>query len=89
VVLPNSTTDHRPVVTTVRAGSHGPGATKLVSLKRRNFKAITRQELEVALNLTDWTKVYAIRDMDAVLEYVTAAIVSALDIVAPEKERRE
>jgi hypothetical protein len=31
VVLPNSTTDYRPVVTTVRAGSHGPGATKQVS----------------------------------------------------------
>jgi hypothetical protein len=43
-VLPDSTTDHRPVVTTVRAWSHGPG-TKLVSLKRRNFKAITRQGL--------------------------------------------
>jgi hypothetical protein len=37
-VLPDRTTDHRPVVTTVRARSHGPGM-KLVSLKRRNFKA--------------------------------------------------
>jgi hypothetical protein len=84
-VLPDSTTDHRPVVTTVRAGSHGPG-TKLVSLKRRNFKAIMRQDLEGALNITDWTKVYDIKDVDAVLEYVTAGIVSALNIVAPEKE---
>jgi hypothetical protein len=50
-VLPDSTTDHRPVVTTVRAGSHGP-KTKLVSLKRRNFKAITQQQLEGALNVT-------------------------------------
>jgi hypothetical protein len=51
-VMPDSTTDHRPVVTTIRAESHAPGA-KLVSLKRRNFKAITRQELEGALNITD------------------------------------
>jgi hypothetical protein len=86
-VLPDSTTDHRPVVTTVRAGSHGPG-TKLVSLKRRNFKVITRQELEGALNITDWTKVYAIKDVDAVLEYITAGIVSALNVVAPETEIR-
>jgi hypothetical protein len=86
VVLPDSTTDHRPLVTTVRAGSHVPGATKLVSLKRQHFKAVTRQELEGALNITDWTKVYDIKDVDAVLEYVTAGIVSALDVVAPEKE---
>jgi hypothetical protein len=87
VVLPDSTTDHRPVVTTVRVGSHRPGgATKLVSLKRRNFKAITRQELEGALNLTDWSKVYHIREVDSVLNYITSGIVLALDIVAPEKE---
>jgi hypothetical protein len=58
----------------------------LISLKRRNFKAVTRQELEGALNITNWTKVYDIKDVDAVLEYITAGIVSALDIVAPEKE---
>jgi hypothetical protein len=72
VVLLDSTTDHRLVVTTVRAGSHVPGAEKLVSLKRQNFKAVTRPELEGALNLTDWTKVYDIKDVDAVLEYITA-----------------
>jgi hypothetical protein len=87
VVIPDSTTDHRPVVTTVRAGSHGPGgATKQVSLKRGNFKAITRQDLEGALNLTNWSKVYDIRDVDAVLDYITAGIDSALNIVAPENE---
>jgi hypothetical protein len=41
-VTPNLTTDHRPVVTTVRAGGRCPGTIKLVSLKRQNFKAITR-----------------------------------------------
>jgi hypothetical protein len=86
-MLPDSTTDHRPVVTPVRAGSHVPG-TKLVPVKRRNFKAITRQELEGALNITDWTKVYDINDVDAVLEYITARIISALNVVAPEKEIR-
>jgi hypothetical protein len=84
-VMPDATTDHRPVVTTVRAGGSRPD-TKLVSLKRQNFKAITRGELEGALNLTDWSKVYDIRDVDAVLDYITAGIVSALDTIAPEKE---
>jgi hypothetical protein len=84
-VMPDATTDHRPVVTTLRAGGHGPD-TKLVSLKRRNFKAITRGELEGALNLTDWSKVYNIREVDAVLDYITDGIVSALDTIAPEKE---
>jgi hypothetical protein len=79
-------TEHRPVGTTVRAGSQVPGAEKLVSLKRPNFKAMTRQELEGALNITDWTKVYNIKEVDTVLEYITAGIVSALNVVAPEKE---
>jgi hypothetical protein len=47
---------------------------------------MTRQELEGSLNLTDWTKVYDINNVDAVLEYITAGIVSSLDVVAPEKE---
>jgi hypothetical protein len=85
--MPDSTTDHRPVVTTVRAGSHSPG-TKLVSLKRRNFKAISREELEGALSITDWTKMYSIKDVDDILVYITAGIISALNIVAPEREIR-
>jgi hypothetical protein len=85
--MPDATTDHRPVVTTVRAGGHCPG-TKLVSRKRRNFKAITRVELEGALASTDWTKVYAIRDVDDILYYITAGIVSALNTIPPEKEIR-
>jgi hypothetical protein len=88
-VMPDSTTDHRPAVTTIRAGSrsHSPGV-KLVSLKRRNFKAITREELEGALSSTDWTGVYAIRDVDDILEFITSRIILALNIVAPEKEIR-
>jgi hypothetical protein len=39
---------------------------------RRNFKVITRQELEGALNITYWTKVSAIKDVDNILEYITA-----------------
>jgi hypothetical protein len=85
--MPDAMTDHRPVVTTVRAGGHCPG-TKLVSLKRQNFKAITQVELEGALASTDCSKVYAIRDVDDILEYITAGIVSALDTIAPEKEIR-
>jgi hypothetical protein len=45
-----------------------------------------RGELEGALNHTDWTRVYAIRDVDDILDFITAGIVSALDIIAPEKE---
>jgi hypothetical protein len=85
-VLPDSTTDRRPVVTTIRAGSHVPGAEKLVSLKRQNFKAVTRHELEGALKLKDWSGVYDLKDVDAVLEFITAGIVSSLNIVAREKK---
>jgi hypothetical protein len=44
---------------------------------------LTRQELEGALNLHNWSKVYNIKDVDAVLKYITAGIISALDVVAP------
>jgi hypothetical protein len=87
-VIPDATTDHRPVVTTVKAGGRCPGKTNLVSLKGQNFKAITRGELEGALNHNNWTRVYAIRDVDVILDFITAGIVSALDIIAPKKEIR-
>jgi hypothetical protein len=32
--------------------------------------------------------VYAIKDVDDILEYITAGIISALNVVAPEKEIR-
>jgi hypothetical protein len=84
-VMPDAMTDHRPVVTTFRAGGHCPG-TKLVSLKRQNFKAITREELEGALTSTNWTEMYAIRDVDDILDFIVAGIISALDIIAPKRE---
>jgi hypothetical protein len=37
VVLPDSMTDHRPVVTTVRTGSHVPGGNKTSLLKETKF----------------------------------------------------
>jgi hypothetical protein len=87
-VIPDATTDQKPVVTTVKAGGRCPGTTKLVSLKRRNFKAITQGELEGALSHTNWTRVYAIKDVDVILDFITAGIVSALEIIAPKKEIR-
>jgi hypothetical protein len=41
--------------------------------------------LEEALNLTNWTGVYAIRDVDDILDFITDGIVSALDIIAPRR----
>ncbi len=84
-VTQDATTDHRPVVTTVRAGGRGQDQSKLIPLKRRNFKAIRREDLEGTLRLTDWSGVYAMRDVDDILHFITAGIIAALDIVAPEK----
>jgi hypothetical protein len=41
---------------------------------------LTRPELKGALNLTDWTKVKNIKVVDAVLEYITDGMISALNI---------
>jgi hypothetical protein len=40
------------------------------------------------LNLHDWSKVYDIKDVDAVLKYITDRIISRLNIVDRKKEIR-
>jgi hypothetical protein len=42
--------------------------------------------LEGALNHTNWTWVYSIKDVDDILNFITSGIVLALDIIAHEKE---
>jgi hypothetical protein len=46
---------------------------------------VTRQDLGGSQH-HQLTKVYDIKDVDAVLDYIKAGIVLALDVVAPEKE---
>jgi hypothetical protein len=83
-VLADSTTDHRPVITTIASGgSHKP----LTKLSRRPFKAIRREALELALRLVrNWSGIYAIKDVEEVHKFITGGIITALDAVAPVKE---
>jgi hypothetical protein len=82
-VLVDSTTDHRPVVTTIGSG----GSHKhLIKLSRRPFKAIRRKALESALGRHDWSGIYAIKDVEEVHKFITDGIHAALDVVAPVKE---
>jgi hypothetical protein len=82
-VLPDRTTDHRPLLARLRYGGvHN--ATGVI--ERRNFKAITVGALESALeNACNWDKIYAMSDVDEILTFLMCAIYIALDIVAPMK----
>jgi hypothetical protein len=55
-------------------------------LKRPNFKAIGRTDLEAALSLHNWFRICNFKEVDDVLQYIKAGIISTLDIVAPERE---
>jgi hypothetical protein len=82
-VLEDKTTDHHPVLTTIKTGG---GHKHFIKLKRRNFKAIRRDTLEAALNQHDWTGIYSVKDVEEVHKFVIDGIIAALDDVAPVKE---
>jgi hypothetical protein len=87
-VLDDASTDHRPLVTSVSSVSVANRGTRLVTMKRRNFKKIDRARLEAALlDTCDWSKIYAIKNVDKALELLESAIVAALDVVAPLHEK--
>jgi endonuclease/exonuclease/phosphatase family metal-dependent hydrolase len=81
-VLTDSTTDHYPVIASVKVNKVAP---TLKTMERRNFKAMERPALLHALGAWPWTDVYGIRDPDKVLDFVTRGIVNGLDRAAPVK----
>jgi hypothetical protein len=81
-VLPDTSTDHRPVMAMVSGlGSSEPP----VTIVRRNYKAVSRSDLEEASSRSDWSALYAIRDVEDVLAFITANIIEALDLICPPK----
>jgi hypothetical protein len=79
-VLSVAATDHFPLLATVETGVKPAPPVKL---SRRNFKRLSRPVLEAALLLQDWQAVFALTDVEAALEAITAGIVAALDVVCP------
>jgi hypothetical protein len=67
-VLAYATTDHSPVVASVKVNGLAP-TTK--SMKRRNFIAMERLALLQALETWPWSDMYGIRDPEEVLDFVT------------------
>jgi hypothetical protein len=60
-------------------------AASISSLERRNFKSLRADTLNEALSLLNWEEIYKIKNATAALEFLTAGIASALEIVAPFK----
>jgi hypothetical protein len=81
--MEDNTTDHHPVLTTIKSGG---GHKHLIKLNCRHFKAIRREALELALSKRDWSGIYAIKDVEEVHKFAVYGIIAALDVVAPVKE---
>jgi hypothetical protein len=54
-------------------------------LLRQNFKQTVKHNLEDALELTDWSQIHAIKDVDKAHKFLTNGITAALNRVAPLK----
>jgi hypothetical protein len=81
-VVTNSTTDHYPVIASIKVNKVAP---TLKTMEWRNFKVMERPALLRALNTWPWSDVYGIRDPDKVLDFVSRGIVKGLDRAAPVK----
>ena len=81
-VLDDATTDHRPLLA---KAVHSRPAPALKTIKRRNFKAITQQRLEKALECWPWASTYELREVEKIHTFIISGITTALDEIAPEK----
>jgi hypothetical protein len=81
-VITNSTTNHFPLVASIKVNRVAP---TLKNMERRNFKALERSALLGALDAWLWSDVYRIRDPDKVLDFITRGIVNGWDQAAPAK----
>jgi len=81
ILLPDATTDHYPLLATINVSNKQ--RPPLVSFCRRNFKSVSSQMLESALDLWDWSIIYTLQDVETNYEYLIKGITAALDMVAP------
>lgn len=83
-LLDDATTDHRPMVANVSAGSVCNNTAKYKVIKRRNVKRLTQTVLETELSTTvDWSLIHRIKTAEGVYAFVVAGINATLDKVAP------
>jgi hypothetical protein len=88
-VLPDATTDHRPLLLVVSPSRISGSSDATDIIRRQNFKAVRSEDLKNALeNTWDWANVHRIHDMNEVHEFVVKGITAALDVVAPMAEIR-
>lgn len=81
-VLPDSTSDHRPLKTKMPLKKLYDPLTTILS---RNFKNVSADALEKALNNWKWEDLYSMIDVERICNYLLEGIVQAMDTVAPLK----
>ena len=83
-VLPDSTTDHRPLLASVQI--RPPVAQTRQQSECRNFSKLDKSNLLEALEEWDWSAIYAINDVEAAHKFLVDGITAALEKAAPLKK---
>ncbi len=81
-VLPDSLTDHLPVIARLRLQ---PPRSGYRQVRMRNYKSLSGSSLIMAINAKKLSEVYYMDDVDDAHAAIVEEIVQALDIVAPSK----
>ena len=82
-VLPDKTSDHRPVLAHVkRPPIKQP---RRVTRVERNWKGMNKAALEMFLLQWDWDKLMATKDVDSAVAMLEEAVTAALDVSVPVK----
>ena len=83
-VLPDATTDHRPIMVSIPAPAPGTGS--LQTLKQRDFKRMSSEAFLLALDEVGLTESFWSEDPDEVVAILQREVIAALDKVAPVKQ---
>ena len=82
-VLDESLTDHFPILVN---WSKSLAKEKLKTIYRRDIKRVPTSDLEAALGMSDWSKIFDIHDPNEAVDLLINNVNEALDIVAPVQE---
>jgi hypothetical protein len=82
-VLSNASTNHCPVVLTIRPARDAAADVAVTTLFRRNFKAVRTADLERAIEQHgNMAALYKLRNVNDVARHVIRGITAALDKIA-------
>ena len=83
-VLDVAITDHFPILVNWTR-NNSKSKVKLKTIYRRDITRVLASDLEAALEMTDWSPIFDIKDPNEAVDFLFNNVKKALDIVAPMK----